>query len=113
MVLSGIPVPVKVHLFVALTCYNAQYLTRCFVDGQDLISLSQSELKSVHRQIDMIFQYVNLLSSCIVFGNVALPLNLNNTTCLDIKKRIAKLLKLVGLVDKHDAYFANLSSGQK
>ena len=65
------------------------------VDGQDLTSLSESELTRARRQIGMIFQHFNLLSSRTVFGNVALP------------------LELVGLADKHDAYPANLSGGQK
>ncbi|NIG88418.1 methionine ABC transporter ATP-binding protein MetN [Serratia symbiotica] len=83
------------------------------VDGQDLTSLSQSELTGARRQIGMIFQHFNLLSSRTVFGNIALPLELDNTSRVDIKKRVAELLELVGLADKHDAYPANLSGGQK
>lgn len=83
------------------------------VDGQDLTSLSQSELTGARRQIGMIFQHFNLLSSRTVFGNVALPLELDNTSRVDIKKRVAELLELVRLADKHDAYPANLSGGQK
>ena len=48
------------------------------VDGQDLTSLSESELTRARRQIGMIFQHFNLLSSRTVFGNVALPLELDN-----------------------------------
>lgn len=59
----------------------------------------------------MIFQHCNLLSSRIVFGNVALPLDLDKISRIDIKKRVAELLELVGLADKHDAYPANLSGG--
>ncbi len=44
------------------------------VDGQDLTSLSESELTRARRQIGMIFQHFNLLSSRTVYGNVALPL---------------------------------------
>ena len=45
------------------------------VDGQELTTLSESELTKARRQIGMIFQHFNLLSSRTVFGNVALPLN--------------------------------------
>ena len=83
------------------------------VDGQDLTSLSESELTRARRQIGMIFQHFNLLSSRTVFGNVALPLELDNTPRAEIKKRVTELLELVGLADKHDAYPANLSGGQK
>lgn len=61
----------------------------------------------------MIFQHFNLLSSRTVFGNVALPLELDNTPRAEIKKRVTELLELVGTADKHDAYPANLSGGQK
>ncbi len=47
-----------------------------------------------------------------MFGNVALPLELDNTPRAEIK-RVTELLELVGLADKHDAYPANLSGGQK
>lgn len=44
------------------------------VDGRELTTLSESELTKARRQIGMIFQHFNLLSSRTVFGNVALPL---------------------------------------
>lgn len=83
------------------------------VDGQDLTTLSDSQLTRARRQIGMIFQHFNLLSSRTVYGNIALPLELDNTPRADIKKRVTELLDLVGLSDKQDAYPANLSGGQK
>lgn len=83
------------------------------IGGQDLTAMSDSELTRARRQIGMIFQHFNLLSSRTVFGNVALPLELDNTPRAEIKKRVTDLLDLVGLADKHDAYPANLSGGQK
>ncbi|MDU6924941.1 methionine ABC transporter ATP-binding protein MetN [Franconibacter helveticus 513] len=83
------------------------------VDGQDLTALSESELTKARRQIGMIFQHFNLLSSRTVFGNVALPLELNNTPKEEVKRRVTELLDLVGLGEKHDAWPANLSGGQK
>ncbi|WP_445373977.1 methionine ABC transporter ATP-binding protein MetN [Photorhabdus tasmaniensis] len=83
------------------------------VDGQDLTILSASDLTHARRRIGMIFQHFNLLSSRTVFGNIALPLELDNVPKAEIKKRVDELLELVGLADKHDAYPANLSGGQK
>ncbi|CNI21688.1 MULTISPECIES: methionine ABC transporter ATP-binding protein MetN [Yersinia] len=83
------------------------------VDGQDLTTLSEGQLTRARRQIGMIFQHFNLLSSRTVYGNIALPLELDNTPRADIKKRVTELLELVGLSDKQDAYPANLSGGQK
>ncbi|ACT05726.1 D-methionine ABC transporter, ATPase subunit [Dickeya chrysanthemi Ech1591] len=86
---------------------------KVLIDGKDLMSLSESQLTRTRRQIGMIFQHFNLLSSRTVFGNVALPLELDNTPAAEIKQRVHQLLDLVGLSDKHDAYPANLSGGQK
>ena len=83
------------------------------VDGQELTALSEKELTRARRQIGMIFQHFNLLASRTVFGNVALPLELDNTSKDEIKRRVPELLDLVGLGDKHDSYPANLSGGQK
>lgn len=83
------------------------------VDGQELTTLSESQLTLARRQIGMIFQHFNLLNSRTVFGNVALPLELDNTPREAVKARVTELLDLVGLGDKHDAWPANLSGGQK
>jgi D-methionine transport system ATP-binding protein len=86
---------------------------KVLVDGQDLTAFSEKELTRARRQIGMIFQHFNLLSSRTVFGNVALPLELDNLPSKEIKQRVTELLTLVGLEDKQDAYPANLSGGQK
>lgn len=83
------------------------------VDGQDLTTLSESQLTKARRQIGMIFQHFNLLSSRTVFGNVALPLELDNQPKEEIHRRVTELLDLVGLSEKHDVWPANLSGGQK
>lgn len=86
---------------------------RVLVDNQDLTALDSKELTKARRQIGMIFQHFNLLSSRTVSGNVALPLELDSMPSAERNKRVAELLELVGLSDKHDTYPANLSGGQK
>jgi len=83
------------------------------IDGQDLTKLSDWQLMKSRRQIGMIFQHFNLLSSRNVFDNIALPLELNNLPKAEIKKRVSELLALVGLIDKQYTYPINLSGGQK
>lgn len=83
------------------------------IDGVDLLKLSSSQLAKERRQIGMIFQHFNLLSSRTVFDNIALPLELDKQPKEQIKKRVDELLKLVGLEDKSMAYPSNLSGGQK
>ncbi|MFC3023048.1 methionine ABC transporter ATP-binding protein MetN [Vibrio zhugei] len=83
------------------------------VDGTDLTQLSSQQLSNARRNIGMIFQHFNLLSSRTVFGNVALPLELAKKSDEEINKKVVELLDLVGLADKRDTYPANLSGGQK
>ncbi|WP_117233502.1 methionine ABC transporter ATP-binding protein MetN [Vibrio maerlii] len=83
------------------------------VDGVDLTKLSKSELGKARRNIGMIFQHFNLLSSRTVFENVALPLELAGRDKTELTKKVTDLLALVGLADKHDSYPSNLSGGQK
>jgi len=79
----------------------------------DLTQLSDAELVKTRRQIGMIFQHFNLLTSRTVFENVALPLELENKSKAEIQEKTTALLALVGLSDKHNVYPANLSGGQK
>ena len=86
---------------------------KVLIDGKSLSEFSPKELRKEREKIGMIFQHFNLLASRTVFGNVALPLELDNTPQAEIKRRVTELLDLVGLGDKHDSYPANLSGGQK
>ena len=83
------------------------------IDDVDLTQLSEAELVKTRRQIGMIFQHFNLLTSRTVFENVALPLELENKPKAEIQEKTTALLALVGLSDKHNVYPANLSGGQK
>lgn len=83
------------------------------IDGVDLLKLSDAQLARERRQIGMIFQHFNLLSSRTVFDNIALPLELDKQPKEQIKKRVNELLNLVGLEDKSTAYPSTLSGGQK
>ncbi|KFF09612.1 methionine ABC transporter ATP-binding protein MetN [Flavobacterium hydatis] len=83
------------------------------VGGKSLLQLSNAELAQERRQIGMIFQHFNLLSSRTVFDNVAFPLELAGVSKNEIKNRVKELLELVGLDEKINDYPANLSGGQK
>jgi D-methionine transport system ATP-binding protein len=83
------------------------------VDGQNLTSLSEQELREERKKIGMIFQHFNLLSSRTVYQNIAFPLELAKRSKEEIDKEVLHLLELVGLSDKKDQYPAQLSGGQK
>ncbi|MFY1027438.1 methionine ABC transporter ATP-binding protein MetN [Actinobacillus seminis] len=83
------------------------------IDGKELTEFSDAQLIHERRNIGMIFQHFNLLSSRTVFDNIALPLELEKKPQDHIQQKVNALLELVGLNDKKDAYPANLSGGQK
>ncbi len=84
------------------------------VDGVEVTSLGERELRKERRKIGMIFQQFNLLSSRTVLGNVAFPLEIaGGLEKAAIRQRTLDLLRLVGLEDKANAYPLQLSGGQK
>lgn len=86
---------------------------RVEVDGVDLTALDEQALTLARRNIGMIFQHFNLLSSRNVFENVALQLELANWPKEKITARVNELLELVGLTHRAKAYPSQLSGGQK
>ncbi|PKU25502.1 methionine ABC transporter ATP-binding protein [Telmatospirillum siberiense] len=86
---------------------------RISVNGREISSLSGAALREARREIGMIFQHFNLLSSRTVFDNVAFPLELAGRSKAEIAREVTPLLDLVGLTDKRDRYPSELSGGQK
>ncbi|MFI0347675.1 MAG: methionine ABC transporter ATP-binding protein MetN [Chthoniobacterales bacterium] len=83
------------------------------VDKEDLTQLNKKQLALARRNIGMIFQHFNLLSSRTVFENVAFPLRLAGIPREKITSRVEELLVLVGLQERAQAYPKELSGGQK
>ena len=83
------------------------------VDGEELTSMPERQLRESRKKIGMIFQHFNLLSSRTVFDNVAFPLELAGKSAAEIAAAVNPLLELVGLADKKNQYPAQLSGGQK
>nr|WP_207197255.1 methionine ABC transporter ATP-binding protein [Pseudomonas sp. TH06] len=87
---------------------------KIIVDGEEVTALDANGLRRFRQQVGMIFQHFNLLASKTVADNVALPLTLaGELSSSDIDKRVAELLKRVGLSDHAKKYPAQLSGGQK
>lgn len=83
------------------------------IDGCDMCSLSQKELRRKRRDITMIFQGFNLLMQRNCLGNICFPLELEGIKRADARRRAYELLDTVGLADKAKAYPAQLSGGQQ
>ncbi|CAN5209919.1 methionine ABC transporter ATP-binding protein [soil metagenome] len=84
-----------------------------YVDGQNLITLAETQLRLARHHIGMIFQHFNLLTSRTVFANIALPLEFMGYSKKKIQQTVMPLLELTGLLEKKSAYPAQLSGGQK
>ncbi len=83
------------------------------IDGEDLSTLSDRELRMKRKNIGMIFQHFNLLMQRSVLGNVLFPMEISGVKRAEAKKRAMGYLEVVGLKEKANAYPAQLSGGQK
>lgn len=83
------------------------------VDGHEINTYSEKDLRKVKKDIGMIFQHFNLLNSKTVFKNVAMPLILSHKSSAEIKEKVEEMLEFVGLADKKNQFPDELSGGQK
>ncbi|WP_018297686.1 methionine ABC transporter ATP-binding protein [Corynebacterium lubricantis] len=83
------------------------------LDGTDIVGMPESKLRTMRRNIGMIFQQFNLFSSRSAAGNIEYPLKLAGMEKQQRKARVADLLEFVGLADKGKSYPEQLSGGQK
>lgn len=86
---------------------------KIFIDGKEITNLNNTDLRETRKDIGMIFQHFNLLSSKNVYQNIAFPLELEGLKKDEIDKKINTLLEYVDLEDKKFAYPSQLSGGQK
>ena len=83
------------------------------LDGQVLTDLDDDGVRRARRAVGMVFQHFNLLDSRTAAGNVEHPLELAGVGRAERRRRVADLLDLVGLADRHASRPAQLSGGQK
>ncbi len=84
-----------------------------FIDGKDIVKVGAKELRSMRKNIGMIFQHFNLLMNSTVYDNIAFPLKISGYRREEIDKKVKKLLDVVDLEDKSNSYPSELSGGQK
>lgn len=84
-----------------------------FIDGIDINTLKKKELSKQRQKIGMIFQHFNLLWSRTVQKNIELPLELAGMSKQQRQEKVKRLIELVGLTGKENAYPSELSGGQK
>lgn len=82
-----------------------------FKDGQQQVD--NKELQEKRRNIGMIFQHFNLLNETTVAENVLFALKHSSISDEAAEAKVLKLLDLVGLKDKANAYPVQLSGGEQ
>ncbi|MCQ4624139.1 methionine ABC transporter ATP-binding protein [Corynebacterium sp. CCUG 69979] len=83
------------------------------LDGTNIVGIPGKQLRDVRRNIGMIFQQFNLLTSLTAAGNVEYPLKMTDMSKSERAARVQELLEFVGLGERGKNYPEQLSGGQK
>ncbi len=83
------------------------------VDGFELGTLKRRNIPKYRRKIGVVFQDFRLLKDRNVYENIAFAQRIIQTPTKDIKKRVPKMLSLVGLAEKYRAFPKELSGGEQ
>ena len=83
------------------------------IGGKNITELDKPALLKARTKIGMIFQHFNLFDSRTVFENVAFPLEVAGYSKKEINEKVNKIVELVGLTERINAYPSQLSGGQK
>lgn len=86
---------------------------KVIINGEEIGKLNSTQLRKKRQKIGMIFQHFNLLWSRTVEKNIEFPLEIAGVSKQERKERVQKLIRLVGLEGRENAYPSELSGGQK
>lgn len=83
------------------------------VNGINLLTIRESKIPYLRRNIGIVFQDFKLLKQRTVYENIAFALRVTGTAKRDIKRKAWEALKMVGLTKKQDSLPAKLSGGEQ
>lgn len=83
-----------------------------FVGNWDLARLPHNKIPTLRKKIGLVFQDLKLLMDRNVFENVALALEVTGMPTSKIRKKVAEILKMVGLSSHHAKFPRELSGGE-
>ena len=87
---------------------------RIFINGEDLLAMSNRELIELRRnKMGMVFQSFALLPHKTVLENIAFPLQIKGNTTASSIKRAMEMVELVGLDGRENYFPRQLSGGQQ
>ncbi|MDE6312460.1 MAG: cell division ATP-binding protein FtsE [Lachnospiraceae bacterium] len=83
------------------------------VNGTDLSTLKHRNVPKYRRNIGVVFQDFRLLKDRDVYENIAFAQRIIQVPNKDIKKRVPKMLSMVGLAEKYKSFPKELSGGEQ
>jgi cell division transport system ATP-binding protein len=84
-----------------------------FVQGRNVTKLRPAEVPYLRRKVGSVFQDFRLLPKKSVFDNVALPLVVQGSAPVDIRRKAMEALRAVGVDHKKDQLPHGLSAGEQ
>lgn len=85
-----------------------------FVEGSEISSLAEDELRDVRKKVAMVFQGAALFDSLTIAENVAYPLQEHTAlSAEEMLHRVKEVLSVVGLEGTEELHPAELSGGMK
>lgn len=103
----------KTTLLKLLFCAEFPDEGQILVQNRNVARLRPSDVPSLRRTMGLVFQEFRLLPKKTVFDNVSLPLVVQGTSTMDIRRKVFDALKAVGVEHKKDQHPANLSAGEQ
>ena len=86
---------------------------KIYVDGVDVLALTDKEVPFLRRQLGIIFQDYRLLPDRTVYDNVAFAMQVIESPAVKTRRRVMTVLELVGLKNRANAYPPELSGGEQ
>ena len=95
--------------------YAAEPLTegQILVEGMNLARIHRKNVPTLRRKFGIIFQDFKLISSKTVYDNVALVLLAKGEKGKWVKKKVQRMLSVVGMENKADVFPPSLSGGEQ
>jgi cell division transport system ATP-binding protein len=103
----------KSTLLKLIFCAERAQRGQILVNGRNIVRIRDGAVPFLRRNIGVVFQDFKLLPPASVFENVALALEVLGMPARDVRRKVAAVLKSVGLSHKLDAPAQRLSGGEQ
>jgi cell division transport system ATP-binding protein len=103
----------KSTLLRLIFCAEAPTSGQLLLFGRNVARVSPGEIPWVRRHIGVVFQDFKLLPERTIGENVALPLEVRSLPRPEIRLRVQRLLRSVGLEHRADKFPPSLSGGEQ